>query len=195
MLELLEKKGLSTSIISSLTKTLFEKNIEKENHTIRMRELAVEIGKAMKLDQSRIDNLSLLATLHDIGKIAISDELLNKKSKLTNREWEIIKRHPEIGCSICESSPQLTHIANTVLAHHENFDGTGYPQGLKGEEIPVESRIIALADAYDVMTHNQTYRISISKKDALKEIRKSAGSQFDPDIAKKFIKILNKNHH
>jgi diguanylate cyclase (GGDEF)-like protein/PAS domain S-box-containing protein len=193
--KLLEKKGLSTSIISSLTKTLFEKNIEKENHTIRMRELAVEIGKAMKLDQSRIDNLSLLATLHDIGKIAISDELLNKKSKLTNREWEIIKRHPEIGCSICESSPQLTHIANTVLAHHENFDGTGYPQGLKGEEIPVESRIIALADAYDVMTHNQTYRISISKKDALKEIRKSAGSQFDPDIAKKFIKILNKNHH
>ena len=192
--KLLEKKGLSTSIISSLTRTLFEKNIEKENHTIRMRELAVEIGKEMKLDQSRIDNLSLLATLHDIGKIAISDELLNKKSKLTNREWEIIKRHPEIGCSICESSPQLTHIANTVLAHHENFDGSGYPQGLKGEEIPIESRIISIADAYDVMTHNQTYRVSITKKDAIKEIRKSAGSQFDPEIAKKFIKILNRNN-
>jgi diguanylate cyclase (GGDEF)-like protein/PAS domain S-box-containing protein len=189
--KLLEKKSIAGSVIASLTATLFEKNIETEKHTLRVRETALLIGRALKLPQGQIDNLSLLATLHDIGKIAISDELLTKKDSLTKREWDIVKRHSEIGFNICESSPQLTHIADTVLAHHEWFDGGGYPQGLKGEEIPVESRIIAIADAFDVMTHKQPYKDLIKKEDAAGELQKFAGSQFDPQIVEKFLKIVS----
>jgi len=188
--KLLEKKSISSSIISSLTKTLFEKSFETENHTTRMRELAVEVGKKFNLSQSGIDNLSLCAALHDIGKIAISDELLIKKSKLTKREWDIIKRHPEIGFSICESSPQLAHIADLVLSHHEWYDGTGYPQGLKGDDIPIESRIISIIDAYDVMTNSQPYRDAVSKKEAMEEIMRNAGTQFDPEIVAKLVETI-----
>ncbi len=192
--KLLEKKSISSSIISSLTKTLFDKSFETEKHTTRMREMAVEVGKTFGLSQSELDNLSLLATLHDIGKIAISDELLIKKAKLTRREWDIVKRHPEIGFSICESSPQLAHIADIVLAHHEWYDGSGYPQGLIGKEIPIESRIIAIIDAYDVMTNNQPYREAVSKNEALEELKKNAGSQFDPDIVEKLVNTINQEH-
>lgn len=188
--KLLEKKSISGSIISSLTKTLFEKNFETENHTARMRELAVEIGKKLNLSQSELDNLSLLATLHDIGKITISDELFVKRGRLTKREWDIIKRHPEIGFSICESSPQLAHIANMVLAHHEWYDGSGYPEGLKGSEIPIESRIISIVDAYDVMTNTQPYRDAVSKEEALEELKKNSCTQFDPEIVEKLIDTI-----
>ncbi len=190
--KLIEKKGLSSSIISSLTTALFEKNFETEKHTQRVQELALEIGRVLYLEQEKLDNLSLLASLHDIGKIAVSDELLEKKDSRTEREWDILKRHPEIGCSICESSTQLSRIAPIVLSHHEKFDGSGYPQGLKGEEIPFESRIISIIDAFDVMTHDQPYKESIPVIGALKEIKKAAGTQFDPDLIKKFIRLLNR---
>jgi diguanylate cyclase (GGDEF)-like protein/PAS domain S-box-containing protein len=189
--KLLEKKSIAGSVIASLTATLFGKNIETEKHTLRVRETALLIGRALKLPQGQLDNLSLLATLHDIGKIAISDELLTKKDGLTKREWDIVKRHSEIGFNICESSPQLTHIAETVLAHHEWFDGSGYPQGLKGEEIPVESRIIAIADAFDVMTHKQPYKDLIKKEDAEQELQRFSGTQFDPEIVEKFLQTVS----
>jgi len=188
--KLLEKKSISGEIISSITKNLFTKDAETEEHTIRVRNMVLEIGKLLNLPKNELDNLSLLATLHDIGKIAISDELLNKKAKLTNREWEIIKRHPEIGFNICESSPQLSHIADFVLAHHEWFDGSGYPQGLKGEEIPQESRILAIIDAFDVMMHEQPYKNALEKTEAIEELKKSAGTQFDPILVEKFIAII-----
>ena len=190
--KLLEKKSISNSIISSITRTLFEKDFETEDHTIRIRELALEIGKILKLSKSELDNLSLLATLHDIGKIAISDELLNKKARLTKREWEIVKRHPEIGFNICESSPQLAHIADFVLTHHECFDGSGYPQGIKGKNIPIESRILAIIDAYDVMIHEQPYKEALDRSEAVEELKKSAGTQFDPTLVEKFIEVLEK---
>jgi diguanylate cyclase (GGDEF)-like protein len=190
--KLLEKKSISNSIISSITRTLFEKDFETEDHTIRIRELALEIGKILKLSKSELDNLSLLATLHDIGKIAISDELLNKKARLTKREWEIVKRHPEIGFNICESSPQLAHIADFVLTHHEWFDGSGYPQGIKGKNIPIESRILAIIDAYDVMIHEQPYKEALDRSEAVEELKKSAGTQFDPTLVEKFIEVLEK---
>jgi diguanylate cyclase (GGDEF)-like protein/PAS domain S-box-containing protein len=191
--KLLEKKGLSASIISSITSNLFEKDPEMEKHIARIRTLALEVGKALKLEQGKLDIISLLATLHDIGKIAIPDELLNKTVELTERDWDIIKRHPEIGCSICESFPQLVQVSNAVLTHHENYDGSGYPQGIRGEEIPVEARIIAVVDTYDIMTHNCGYKTKLAKKDAVKEIRKQMGAQFDPNITKKFIRILNRH--
>ncbi|MBM3713018.1 MAG: diguanylate cyclase, partial [Actinobacteria bacterium] len=188
--KLLEKKSISNSIISSITRTLFEKDYETEEHTIRMRDMALEIGKLLKLSKKKLDNLSLLASLHDIGKIALSDELLNKNAKLTKREWEIVKRHPEIGFNICESSPQLAHIADFVLTHHEWFDGSGYPQGLKGKEIPIESRILAIIDAFDVMIHEQPYKSALARTEAMEELKKSAGIQFDPILVEKFISIF-----
>ena len=190
--KLLEKKNISNSIISSITRTLFEKESEPEEHTIRVRNMVLEIGKLLNLSKSELDNLSLLAALHDIGKIAISDELLNKKAKLTKREWEIVKRHPEIGFNICESSPQLMQIADFVLAHHEWFDGSGYPQGLKGKEIPIESRILAIIDAYDVMVHKQPYKDAMDRNEAIEELRRLAGFQFDQILVEKFIEIIEK---
>ncbi|MBM3706023.1 MAG: diguanylate cyclase, partial [Actinobacteria bacterium] len=188
--KLLEKKSLSSSIIASLTTTLFEKGIETEKHTLRVRELALEIARDLKLSQSELNNISLLSTLHDIGKIAISDELLKKKEMLTDREKDTLKRHTEIGASICNSIPQLAHISTMVLSHHEHYDGFGYPQNLKGLRIPIESRIITITDAFDVMTHRQPYKDSLQPDRALEEINKLSGTQFDPVLVDRLSEII-----
>jgi len=128
--------------------------------------------------------------LHDIGKIGIDDAILNKPGALTADEWAIMKTHPEIGYRIAMSSPELVTIAEYILTHHERWDGKGYPQGLKGEEIPQLSRILAVSDSYDAMTQNRVYRTAISKEDAAEEIEKNAGTQFDPDIVKIFLEQI-----
>ena len=118
--------------------------------------------------------------------------MLNKPGKLNDEEWAQIKRHPEIGYRILCSSSEMLELANCILAHHERWDGTGYPKGLKEEAIPLNSRIIAIADSYDAMTSKRPYRNALSQEIAIEEIRKNAGTQFDPEIAKIFIeKIYN----
>ena len=189
--KLLERKSTSSSIISSLERTLQEKSYETEEHAVRMKELALVLGHSLKLPENKLNELSLLSTLHDIGKIAIPDEILMKPGKLTEKEWDIIKRHPEVGYNISGSSPQLEPIADAVLTHHEWWDGSGYPQGLKGENISLISRIISIADAYDVMTHERPYKKAVSKKEALEELKRCAGTQFDPKLVKTFIQILS----
>jgi len=188
--KLIEAKSIISSIISSLEKTLFDKSVKTEKHTKRIKEMAVELGKSIKLNQSEIDELSLLATIHDIGKVAILDVILNKKENLSKREWETIKRHPEIGYRIAVSSKQLSSIAEYILTVHEWWDGNGYPQGLKGENIPVLSRIIAIVDAYEVMITGRPYKKAIRKEEAIAELKKCSGTQFDPELVKKFVKIL-----
>ncbi|GAG66829.1 unnamed protein product, partial [marine sediment metagenome] len=136
---------------------------------------------------------SLLATIHDIGKVAILDVILNKKQNLSKKEWDIIKRHPEIGYRIAVSSKQLSSIAEYILTVHEWWDGNGYPQGLKGEDIPVLSRIIAAVDAYEVMITGRPYKKAVSKSEAIAELEKCSGTQFDPRLVKKFIRILKRN--
>ena len=136
--------------------------------------------------------LELLSMLHDIGKIGVDDSILTKFDTLTDAEWREMKKHPEIGYRIAMAAPELKHIAEYILCHHERWDGKGYPQGLTGEEIPVLSRIIAVVDSYDAMTHDRAYRKAISAEDAKTEILNNAGTQFDPKIAKVFVdKILN----
>ncbi|MFZ3386542.1 MAG: HD domain-containing phosphohydrolase [Candidatus Hydromicrobium sp.] len=191
--KLLEIKSISSSIISSLERTLQEKSYETEEHAVRMKEMALILGHSLKLSENKLNELSLLSTLHDIGKIAIPDEILMKPGKLTEKEWDIVKRHPEVGYNISGSSPQLEPIADAVLSHHEWWDGSGYPQGLKGENIPLISRIISIADAYDVMTHDRPYKKAVSKEEALEEFKRCAGTQFDPHLVKKFVNLLKKN--
>ncbi len=188
--KLLEKSSISSSIISSLERTLQEKSYETEEHGARMKEMALKLGLSLNLKENKLNELSLLATLHDIGKIAIPDEILMKKGRLNEEEWEVIKRHPEIGSNIASSSPQLKTIAEAILSHHEWWNGKGYPHGLKKENIPLNSRIISIVDAYDVMTHERPYKKAISKKEAIKELIRCAGTQFDPNLVEIFIDFI-----
>ena len=144
----------------------------------------------MNLSENKLAELSLLSTLHDIGKVAISEGILLKQGKLLKSEWRLIKKHPEIGYNIARSSPHLAHVADTILTHHEWWDGSGYPQGLKGDEIPIISRILAIVDAYDAMISGRPYRKTMPKEAALAEIKKNAGTQFDPNIARIFAEAL-----
>ena len=190
--KLMETKSIISSIINSLEKTLFEKSIRTEEHSKNLKELTLKIGRAVKLSEEKLDNLIVLTTLHDIGKVAILDSILNKKESLTKREWEIIKRHPEIGYRIAMSSNQLSSIAEYILTIHEHWDGTGYPQGIKGDKIPLLSRIIALVDAFIVMRENKSYRKSRSRKEAIEEIKKCSGTQFDPKLVDVFLEIIER---
>jgi len=190
--KLLEKKSVKSSIMESLKKSLEEKSLETKEHTERVTEYALSIGNIMGLETSELDELILAAELHDIGKIAINEEILLKKGKLTAEEFEIIKTHTEKGYRIINASSELDNVAKCVLTHHEKYDGTGYPLGLKGEEIPIIARIINVADSYDVMTHDRVYKKAIKKEDAIKELKRCSGSQFDPKIVECFINILTK---
>lgn len=190
--KLLEKKSVKSSIMESLKKSLEEKSLETKEHTERVTEYALAIGNIMELETSELDELILAAELHDIGKIAINEEILLKKGELTDEEFEVIKTHTEKGYRIINASSELGNVAKCVLAHHEKYDGTGYPLGLKGEEIPVIARIINVADSYDVMTHDRVYKKAIKKEDAIKELKRCSGSQFDPKIVECFINILAK---
>ncbi|MGI6083932.1 MAG: HD domain-containing phosphohydrolase [Acetivibrionales bacterium] len=189
--KLLQNRSLHSSIISSMKITLFEKSQETEEHAQRMIKLSRAIGKEMNLKDEQLNELELLSTLHDIGKIGISDAILNKPGKLTDEEWQEMKKHPTIGYRIAMSSPELAPIAEYILYHHERWDGKGYPNKLKGEEIPLLSRILAVVDAYDAMTQDRSYRKAMTKEAAIEEIRANIGKQFDPNIARIFIEKIS----
>lgn len=192
--KLLDSKSSRSSIISSLQKTLREKTHETEEHSNRMQHLALLMGSVLGLSRSNMDELVLLAALHDLGKVAIPDNILLKKHSLTNDEWETIKKHPEIGHRIAQATPELIPIAEKILAHHERWDGKGYPQGLKGEEIPLIARIISIVDAFDVMTNGRPYKMALKPMDALEELKACAGSQFDPQLVEIFVSLVMKDY-
>lgn len=160
---------------------------------VQVSELCILMGKKLGFKNDDLNQLKAISNLHDIGKIAIDDSILNKPGKLTEDEWEIIKRHPEIGYRIISTSPEYAEIANDILSHHEKYDGTGYPRGLKGDNIPIRARIIAIADAFDAMVSRRPYREPRSIEDAKEEILRCSGTQFDPKLVKIFLDILEKN--
>lgn len=180
--KLLEKKSVKSNMINSLKKSLEEKSIETTEHTNRVTDIAIKIGKKMNLKISELDELVLTCQLHDIGKIGIDEELLKKPEKLSEFEFELMKTHAEKGYRIINAASELGDVAKYVLSHHENWDGSGYPIGLKKEEIPLISRIVSVADAFDVMTHDRPYRKAMTKEEALCELQKCAGKQFDYNI-------------
>jgi len=187
--KLLERKSIYNSIITSFERMLWEKSHETRDHAERLKGMIVRLGKAIGLPQSKLDELVLLSTLHDIGKVAVPDSILMKKGKLNKDEWKVIRRHPEIGYNIAKSTPQIAMVAEDILAHHEWWDGSGYPQSLKGNEIPVNSRITSIVDAYDVMTMGRPYREPIPVKEAKEELIRCSGTQFSPVLVDKFVGI------
>ncbi len=192
--KVLEEKSIHNSILISMQRVLYEKSQETEAHAIRLVEMSKKIGMVMKLSSTQIDELELAAKLHDIGKIGIDERILEKATKLTDEEWEVMKTHPEIGYRIAKSSGELASIADYIYAHHERWDGEGYPRGLKGEDIPLIARIINLVDSYDAMTEDRIYRKGISHEEAIEEINRNSGMQFDPEIVQIFLKIISKEN-
>ncbi len=188
--KLLEAKSYRNVVLTSIKNTLFEKSLETEEHGKRLGHNCRRIGETLGLTVAELDELEVFSMLHDIGKIGIDEQILQKPGKLTDKEWEIIKTHPEIGYRIANTVPELVNIADFILAHHERWDGKGYPKGLAGEEIPLLSRILAVVDAYDAMTQDRQYRKALSIKEAQEELRRNAGTQFDPRIVDIFLKYL-----
>lgn len=188
--KLLEGKSYRNSIVNSLLVGLFENSNETEVHSKRLEDYSREVGKRMNLPAREINDLSLLALLHDIGKIGIDSNILKKPGPLTEDEWIVMKTHPEIGYRVAKAIPELAAVSNLILSHHERWDGQGYPSGLAGEEIPLASRILAVVDAYDVMTNDRTYKKAISSEEALEEIERNSGTQFDPKVVELFVDMV-----
>lgn len=188
--KLLQKNSLSSSMMYSLQMGLQTKSLETEEHTDRVLEHSLAIGERLYLPMSVMDELTLVAKLHDIGKIGISEDILLKQGKLTDDEFEIVKTHAEKGYRIIKASNQLDNVAKGVLTHHERWDGKGYPLELKGEGIPLIARIVSVADSYDAMINNAIYKKTLSKEEAIEEMKRCAGKQFDPNIVKIFVEYL-----
>ncbi len=185
-------RGLSprSSVVHVLKAALREKDFAAEGHIERVKRFSLLLGEALDLSRPELELLELLAEVHDIGKIGVPDEVLFKPGRLTPEEWEEVRKHPEIGYRIALSSPELAPVAELILQHHERWDGKGYPQGLKGEGINLLSRIVAIADAFDAMTSDRPYRRALSWQEALEELKKGAGTQFDPKLVEVFLWLI-----
>lgn len=179
-------------IINSIKNNLYENKYESQDHYERLVMMCRQMGKALNLDKNDIENLVLLAELHDIGKVGLKKELLLREGPLTTEEWQSVKRHPELGFKIVSASTKLSHIGKGILAHHEHWDGSGYPQGLKGEEIPFIARLFSIMEAYDTMTHERSYKPIYTEERAIKELKDNSGTQFDPNLVELFVNYINK---
>lgn len=174
------RKKILHDIIECLVAALEAKDVYTGGHSSRVGDMSFDLAKKIGLKGKELENIHIAAHLHDIGKIGIPEQVLNKKGRLLPHEWAQIKRHPEIGYRILSKSKALIKIAEIVLHHHERFDGKGYPGNLKGEKIPLGSRIIAICDTIDALTSNRPYREAFSFRYAKLEIYKNKTTQFDP---------------
>ena len=152
----------------------------------RMGHLASDTARALGLDEREVERVELAARLHDVGKLAIPHSILSKPGALDDREWELMRTHPEAGARIVASAPSLAHIADLICSHHERHDGTGYPDGLSGEEIPISSAVIAVCAAFVAMMRHRPYSDAITVEEALAELRRCAGTQFHPVVVEAF---------
>ena len=182
-----ENQSLRGKTIRAIVAALYEKNDREEKHSRNVSQFCESMGLALGFPEFQIMELKTVGLFHDIGKIAINEEILNKKDQLTEEEWGEMKRHPEIGYRILSTSNEMFELAEYVLAHHERWDGKGYPRGLAGTEIPLVSRIIAVADAFDMMTGEGSYQGQYSYEEAANALRAEAGTMFDPYLVDVFI--------
>ena len=178
--------------INAIITTLNGKNKREEEHSHKVSKLCKNMGIALDLSKDEINDIKIVGLLSDIGKIALDENIFKNIGKLTDKEWEEVKRHPEIGYRILSTVNSMSQMAEYVLAHHEKWNGTGYPKGLKGEEIPIQSRMLTISDSYDAMIKERSYRNALTEKTAIEELKINAGFQFNPklvrDIYRKSIK-------
>ncbi|MEN6348677.1 MAG: HD domain-containing phosphohydrolase [Syntrophomonas sp.] len=182
-----------SNMVQGMMKTLEARDFITEGHAERMRDLIMQLGAYVGVPHNMLTSLQLLAQFHDIGKVGISDKILFKPGLLTESEIAEMQRHSEIGYRIAQAIPDLSSISDFILKHHERWDGTGYPLQLKGDEIPLECRILGIVDAFDAMTNDRPYRKAMSEEQAIAIIRDNAGAQFDPDLAASFLLMLEEN--
>jgi diguanylate cyclase (GGDEF)-like protein len=188
-----QSHSVRSAIVQIMMKALEARDHITEGHADRLGDLMERMGQKLRLPQGAVADLRLLAKFHDIGKVGIPDSILNKPGRLTDEEMAVMRRHCEIGFRIAQSSSELAPIADWILKHQEHWDGNGYPLGIAREEIPIECRILGIIDAYDAMTSDRPYRKAVSQQAAVAEIKRCAGTQFDPDLAKIFIEMVEDN--
>lgn len=191
--KLCESQNIKLNIINIIIDTMCQKFKGIEDYYLKISNLCEIVGKHLNLPDNDIEDLRTAALLHDIGNISLDENILNKPKNLTNLERFEIQHHPETGYHILNSVNNMAKVSEYVLDHHERWDGKGYPRGLKGDKIPVQSRIISIADTYAALINEKPYRKAFTKEQAVEIIRKNSGTQFDPTIVKEFIKILEQN--
>ena len=192
--KLVDSESLHSDMLTSLIRALEECDSDTEQHVRRTQEMGAELGRRIELSDIQQSKLALLCLLHDIGKVGVPMEILNKPGKLTDEEWKIMRSHVEKGYEIAMSNTELRQIAEEIRHHHERWDGNGYPDGLSRESIPVLSRVIAVVDAFDAMINDRPYRKGMPIPKAIEELKSCAGSQFDPYIVSEFIRFVSEKY-
>jgi HD-GYP domain-containing protein (c-di-GMP phosphodiesterase class II) len=180
-----------TAVICALNQLLDLKDLNTGVHSTRLAEWAVRIGRDLGLDDECLRDLEAAAILHDIGKVGTPDAILRKPSKLTDEEYAVIKKHPEYGWAVLKAVPGFERVSLFVLHHHESWDGSGYPAGLHGEEIPIGSRIVSVMDSFDAMISSRPYRKGLPLEEAIRRLQAGSGTQFDPIVARHFIALAS----
>jgi len=186
-----EVEALSVQAIMAISNTVDKKDVYTRQHSARVARYAREIAGRLGWDEEESNDLYSLALLHDIGKIGVPDEILNKPGRLTEEEFAVMKTHTAMGADILKDITMIKDVANGAKYHHERYDGKGYLEGLKGEEIPISARIVGIADAYDAMTSNRAYRSKLTKETVRSEIEKGRGTQFDPKLVDIMLQIMD----
>jgi len=182
-----QASALRNSVICAFNQLLDLKDLNTGVHSTRLAEWAVRVGQELGLEESALQNLEVAALLHDIGKVGIPDSILRKPGRLDPEEYALMKKHPEYGWAVLRMLPGFERAALDILHHHESFDGSGYPAGLKNAEIPVASRIVSVIDAFDAMVSSRPYRKGLPYKEAVRRLNEANGSQFDPAVVQLFL--------
>jgi HD-GYP domain-containing protein (c-di-GMP phosphodiesterase class II) len=184
-----EMSALRNAVVCSLNQLLDLKDLNTGVHSTRLAEWALHVAGEIGLDEASFPDIEVAALLHDIGKIGIPDAILNKPGRLTDEEYELMKKHPEYGWIVLRRMPGFERVSLLILHHHESFDGKGYPGGLAGEEIPIGSRIVSVIDAFDAMVSSRPYRAGMPLEEAARRLTQASGTQFDPRVVDRFLPL------
>jgi putative nucleotidyltransferase with HDIG domain len=185
------RQELWLQLLINISKFVDKRVSKSGEHCEKVAKWASTTARELKMQEDEVENVYWASILHDIGKIGISDRILRKKAALSEDDWVLIKMHPTIGSNIVNSIDALPSLAPTISAHQEKYDGTGYPKGLRGEDIPLGARILGIADAYQAMVEDRYYREARSHDEAVTELKKVRGTQFDPEVLDVFINVVN----
>ena len=186
-----QRQQLWLQLLIYISKFVDRRVSKTGEHSENVAKLASTTARKLKMSDDEVEDIYWASILHDIGKIGISDRILRKKAVLTENDWVLIKMHPTIGSNIVSSIDALPSLASTIFAHQEKYDGTGYPKGLSGKNIPLGARILGIADAYQAMTEDRYYRQARTHQEAVAELQKVKGTQFDPEVLDVFLNVVN----